>query len=194
LSKLPNHRRGTHQIAGGAGQAVFDKTDDPRSSNISGEDRVAPGEAAQNNGLVVGAYPIVQFDFLGYSFRPREIRRKNGGGFFFGFNPGISAKSATAIRQTMRGWRFHRRSDMTLEEIARAVNPTLRGWINYYGAYYKMALASVMVHFDNILSRWAMRKYKSLMRQRNAHRWVRGVAGRQPALFAHWASRGTAAG
>jgi RNA-directed DNA polymerase len=140
------------------------------------------------------AYPIVQFDFLGYSFRPRKIRRKNGGGFFFGFNPGISAKSATAIRQTMRGWRLHRRSDMTLEDIARAVNPTLRGWINYYGAYYKMALASVMVHFDKILSRWAMRKYKSLMRQRNAYRWVRGVAGRQPALFAHWASRGTAAG
>ena len=140
-----------------------------------------------------GAYPTMQFDFLGYTFRPREVRG-TGGGRFFGFNPGISTKSAVAIRHTMRSWRLHRRSDLTLEEIARAVNPTIRGWINYYGAYYKMALASVMAHFDKILSRWAMRKYKSLMRQRNAHRWVRSVAGRQPALFAHWASFGAAVG
>ncbi len=140
-----------------------------------------------------GAYPTVQFDFLGYTFRPREVRG-TGGGLFFGFNPGISTKSAVAIRQTMRSWRLHRRSDLTLEEIARTVNPTIRGWINYYGAYYKTALAPVMAHFDKILSRWAMRKYKSLMRQRNAHRWVRSVAGRQPALFAHWTSFGAAAG
>jgi RNA-directed DNA polymerase len=140
-----------------------------------------------------GAYATVQFDFLGYTFRPRAVRG-TGGGLFFGFNPGISTKSAVAIRQTMRSWRLHRRSDLTLEEIARTVNPTIRGWINYYGAYYKTALAPVMAHFDKILSRWAMRKYKSLMRQRNAHRWVRSVAGRQPALFAHWASFGAAAG
>ena len=82
----------------------------------------------------------------------------------------------------------------SLDDLARMFNPNIRGWINYYGAYYKTALAPVMAHFDKILSRWAMRKYKSLTRQRNAHRWVRSVAGRQPALFAHWASFGAAAG
>jgi group II intron reverse transcriptase/maturase len=140
-----------------------------------------------------GTYPTVQFDFLGYTFRPREVRR-NDGGVFFGFNPGISAKSALAIRQTMRSWRLRRRSDLTLEEIARAANPALRGWINYYGAYYQMALTPVMAHFDRILSRWAMRKYKSLTGTRKARRWVRDVASRQPELFAHWRSLGAAAG
>jgi group II intron reverse transcriptase/maturase len=141
-----------------------------------------------------GTYPDVQFDFLGYSFRPRQVKSK-AGRFFVGFNPGISAKSATAIRQTMRNWRLHLRSDLSLEEIARMVNPVLRGWINYYGVYYRSALTTVMGHFDKILARWAMRKYKSLKRRRwNAQRWVRGVAHRQCDLFAHWRLLWAAAG
>ncbi len=133
-------------------------------------------------------YPVVQFDFLGYTFRPRLVK-SSAGKFFVGFNPGISAKSATAIRRTMRSWCLHRRSDLTLEKIARRVNPVLRGWINYYGAYYKSALRPVMEHFDRILSTWAMRKYKSLKRRRwNAQRWVGGIARRDRTLFVHWAT------
>ncbi len=75
-------------------------------------------------------YPTVQFDFLGYTFKPRWVKGKSGD-VFVGFNPGISPKSATAIRQTMRDWRLHHRSELSLEDIARRVNPVLRGWINY---------------------------------------------------------------
>ena len=78
-----------------------------------------------------GTYPIVQFDFLGYSFQPRLVK-STAGEFFVGFNPAISPKSAKTIRQAMRSWRFHRHSDLTLEEIARRVNPVLRGWLAYY--------------------------------------------------------------
>jgi RNA-directed DNA polymerase len=135
-----------------------------------------------------GNYPVVQFDFLGYSFRPRQAKDRNGQAFV-GFNPGISVKSATAIRETMRSWRFHLRSDLSLDEIAKSANPSLRGWINYYGMYYRSALKRVVGHFDSILSRWAMRKYKSLRRRRwNALRWVSDVAGRQTDLFVHWAT------
>ena len=77
-----------------------------------------------------GTYPIVQFDFLGYSFQPRLVKSK-AGEFFIGFNPAISLTSAKAIRQAMRSWRFHRHSDLTLEEIARKGNPVLRGWLAY---------------------------------------------------------------
>jgi group II intron reverse transcriptase/maturase len=133
-------------------------------------------------------HPNVQFDFLGYAFRPRRVKR-NDGEFFVGFNPAISPKAACAIRQTMRSWRLHLRSDLSLEQIAAWVNPTLRGWINYYGAYFRSALQPVMDHLDQHLMRWAMRKYKTLKRRRwNAHRWVRRVAWRQPDLLAHWAA------
>lgn len=136
-------------------------------------------------------YPTVQFDFLGYSFRPRKVKAPKGS--FVGFNPGISAKSAVAIRHEMRRWQLHLRSDLTLEQIAREVNPALRGWINYYGVYFRSALIPVIDHFDHVLSRWAMRKYKSFKHKRwSALRWVRGISWRQPKLFAHWtAFRGT---
>lgn len=91
----------------------------------------------------------------------------------------------------MRGWREQLRSDLTLEEIARKINPALRGWINYYGAYYRSALGPVMAHLDHVLSRWAVRKYKSFKHRRwNALQWVRQVAKRQPELFVHWANFG----
>jgi RNA-directed DNA polymerase len=111
------------------------------------------------------------------------------GDLFVGFNPGISPKSATAIRQTMRDWRLHHRSELSLEDIARRVNPVLRGWIEYYGSYFRSTLYRVMAHFDEHLSQWAMKKYKSLKRRHHwASSWVRGVALRQPKLFAHWAA------
>jgi RNA-directed DNA polymerase len=133
-----------------------------------------------------GKYPIVRFDFLGYSFQPRLVKSKKGT-FFVGFNPAISSRAATAIRRTMRSWGLHRKSDLSLEQIARRVNPVLRGWITYYGVYFRSVLHRVLSHLDMYLSRWAMMKYKSLrQRQRHAGRWVRNIALRQPTLFAHW--------
>jgi len=140
------------------------------------------------------AYPTVQFDFLGYAFRPRLAKSK-ADRMFVGFLPAVSPKSAKSIRQAMRGWRLHRCSDLSLEEIADMVNPAVRGWINYYGLYYRSALYRVMVHLDWYLSRWAMMKYKSLRgHRRRALRWVRSIALRQPNLFAHWAAFGAMTG
>jgi hypothetical protein len=133
-----------------------------------------------------GTYPTVQFDFLGYAFRPRRVG--HNGKAFVGFNPAISPKSATAIRQVMRDWRLHRRSESTLEDLARDVNPVVRGWINYYGSYYRSALYRVFNYLNIYLTRWAMMKYKDLRQRRTrAREWVRRIELRQPNLFAHWA-------
>jgi RNA-directed DNA polymerase len=114
---------------------------------------------------------------------------------FVGFNPAISTKSATAIRQEMRRWRLHLRSDLALGDLAKLVNPALRGWINYYGLYYRSVLHLVMGHFNSVLARWAMRKYKHLKGRRwNAQRWVYGIIERQADLFAHWGILGHAIG
>ena len=133
-----------------------------------------------------GIYPIVQFDFLGYTFRPRRVRSTKTG-TFVGFNPGISGKSAVAIRREMRSWQLRLHSDLTLEQLARRVNPFLRGWINYYGVYFRSALIPVVNHLDHILSRWVVRKYKRFKRKRwSALQWVQRMSWRQPKLFAHW--------
>lgn len=141
-----------------------------------------------------GTYPVIQFDFLGYSFQPRQVKGSDGK-LFVGFNPAISTKSATSIRQRIRGWRVHLRSDLALGDLAKLANPALRGWINYYGLYNRSALQRVLHHFDSVLARWAMRKYKHLNRRPwNARRLVAGLIERQADLFAHWASLGHAAG
>jgi RNA-directed DNA polymerase len=133
-----------------------------------------------------GGYPHQTFDFLGYTFRPRLSRRWRG---TFGvlFSPAASDKALKTIRQTVRSWALHERSDKSLDDLARMFNSHIRGWINYYGRYYKSALYPTLRHIDLILARWAHRKFKSLRRhRRQTVHWIARVARRQPSLFAHW--------
>jgi RNA-directed DNA polymerase len=91
------------------------------------------------------------------------------------------------MRQTMRRWRLHLRSDKALDDLAHIWNPVLRGWINYYGRFYKSALNPVFRHLNRTLTWWARRKYKRLRHhQRRAEYWLGGVARREPGMFAHW--------
>jgi RNA-directed DNA polymerase len=128
----------------------------------------------------------VQFDFLGYTFRPRSSRRKTGR-LFVNFAPAISDKARKAIGHTIRRWRLHLYNSKTLSELAAFVNPILRGWINYYGRFYRSRLVPVLKRVNDYLARWATRKYKRLRgHNRRAYRFIKAVAQRQPGLFAHW--------
>jgi len=133
-----------------------------------------------------GDYPEQKFDFLGYTFRPRRAKSRQGR-YFVGFNPAISNKATKSICDTMRRWKLHRRSDKSLDELAQRINPVLRGWINYYGHFYKSALYRTFQHLNNTLARWASRKYKRLRgHKRRAFLWLQSRVHRQPRLFAHW--------
>jgi RNA-directed DNA polymerase len=50
-------------------------------------------------------FPDHKFDFLGYTFRPRLSRRRNG--FGVSFSPAVSCKALKSIRQTVRHWTLH---------------------------------------------------------------------------------------
>jgi RNA-directed DNA polymerase len=134
-----------------------------------------------------GRYPRVKFDFLGFTFQPRQVKVRNGD-IFVGFNPAVSNKAAMAIRNEIRSWRLHLRSDRSLEDFSRMFNPILRGWVNYYGGYYKSKLYQALMPLNLIMAKWAMRKYKKLKgHQRRASRWILRIRKRSPYLFAHWA-------
>ena len=91
------------------------------------------------------------------------------------------------INKTVRDWGVRRRSDKTLQEIAKFCNPRIRGWINDYGKYYRSALYVVLQRLNGALINWAKRTLKSLKRSyRRAHRWLKGFAKANPQLFAHW--------
>ena len=133
-----------------------------------------------------GSYPNEKFDFLGYTFRARRSKNR-WGKYFINFSPAVSNQAATKMRREMRRWRLHLRSDKALDDLAHMWNPVLRGWINYYGRFYKSALHPVFRHLNRTLIRWASRKHKRLRgHQRRAEYWLGGVARREPRMFAHW--------
>jgi len=133
-----------------------------------------------------GDYPNISFDFLSYTFRPRRAKNRYGK-FFVSFLPGVSNKAGKAMRQKAKKWKMHLRSDKSLEDLSRMFSPVIRGWINYYGKFYKSALYATLRQLNRILVRWAMRKFKKLKgHRRRAEHWLGNVAGRQPQLFPHW--------
>jgi RNA-directed DNA polymerase len=133
-----------------------------------------------------GTYPDHSFDFLGFAFRPRRSKNR-WGKFFISFTPAVSNKAAKAMRGTLRSWALHNRSDKSLEDLARMFNPVVQGWINYYASFYKSALYPTLRHVDQVLARWAERKYKKLHGHlRRARHWLARVARTRPRLFAHW--------
>ncbi len=126
------------------------------------------------------------FDFPGYSFRARRSKNRFGK-FFVNFSPGVSNAATKAIREEIRRWQLRCRIDKWIDDLARMFNPVIRGWITYYGRYYKSALYPTFRYLDQCLANWAMAKYKRLRRHRQrAGHWVSKTASRDPRLFAHW--------
>ena len=133
-----------------------------------------------------GEHPHTRFDFLGFTFRPRKSKNRWGKPFI-NFSPAVSNEAGKEMRQETRRWRLHLRSDKSLEELSRMLSPKVRGWINYYGSFYKSALYPTLRNLNTILVRWAMRKLKRLRHHlTKAVYWLGRIAKRQPELFPHW--------
>ena len=133
-----------------------------------------------------GNHPNEKFDFLGYTFRPRLANGRRGK-IFCSFSPAMSKKAGQKIRDEIREWKLHRCTGQSLQELARKINPKLRGWFNYYGRFTPSALRPIERHVGQSLVRWACRKYKKLRNHRSrAWAWLMGVLDRQPDLLALW--------
>ncbi len=134
-----------------------------------------------------GAHEHTSFTLLGYAFRARGARSNNGRNFT-GFLPAISPEALRAKGAELPRMRIHRRSDLSLDDLARWLNPIVAGWINYYGRFYRTALDPLLKPVNAYLRRWAGRKPKRLPTDKRFRgRWT-GLPTRQPGLFIH---RGT---
>jgi RNA-directed DNA polymerase len=135
-----------------------------------------------------GDYENVKFDFLGFSFKPRFSKTKDGY-LFLGFDLAISTKSRKRILEVIRKTSFQRWSTNTIEGIAKELNPKIRGWINYYGKFRPSKLTSIFWHFHKRLIKWMKNKYKSLLGStKRAYLMLKQVQQTQPTLFVHWVS------
>ncbi len=125
------------------------------------------------------------FDFLGYTFRGRLARGRRG--FFVSFLPAMSARRGRRrVSRSGPGTSTVARGT-DLSGIAKDINPQVRGWINYYGVFYRSELFSLMRRIDEHLVRWAMHKFKRFRGKPAPGMEVAGpVRQRRPTLFAHW--------
>ena len=76
-----------------------------------------------------GNFEHTSFDFLGYTFRARLARGSRG--YFGSFSPAISNGARKAVGQQIRAWHLNRCGGSDLSDLAEAINPQIRGWINY---------------------------------------------------------------
>ena len=132
-------------------------------------------------------YPTVKFDFLGYCFRPRLVRRRWDNTLFCGFNPAVSVSALKAMRSAIRDLNLRRQTQLTLQDLARQLNPLLRGWIDYYGRFAPSALAPLLRYVNQTLLAWAMRKFKRFKAHKiRASQFLQQLAATRPDLFVHW--------
>ena len=134
-----------------------------------------------------GKYPNVKFDFLGYCFRPRRVLNHRENTLFCGFNPAVSVSAMKAMRATIRELGLRRRTELSVTDIARQINPLLRGWIAYYGRYAPSALAPVLRYVNLTLRAWVMRKFKRFDAKKiRAGHFLERMAREHADLFVHW--------
>lgn len=132
-----------------------------------------------------GDFEHTSFDFLGYTFKGRLSRGPRG--LFVSFIPAMSDKAKKAKGKQIRDWHLNRRIGTDLSGIASGINPQVRGWINYYGRFYRSKLYFMANRIDEHLVRWVMRKFKRFRRRPGrAWEWLNAVRRRDPRLFAHW--------
>lgn len=133
------------------------------------------------------ASEATSFTFLGYTFRARKAPTRDGKSMFAAFLPAVSRDALKKMGAEVRRWRIHLRTTTDLAELAAWMNPVIRGWMNYYGKFYRTELTGLLRRINTYLVRWARRKFKRFRSFKKAKRWWQGLLHRQPGLFAHWA-------
>jgi len=133
-----------------------------------------------------GNYPVISFDFLGYTFRPRRCVNKKGE-VHPNFLPAVSNASKKAINREIRHWHLQLKNDKTLVNLSAMFNPILSGWNTYFGRFYPSALRVIWRNLNEYLVRRVRRKFKRFAKHKSRARdYINRIARSNPNLFFHW--------
>jgi RNA-directed DNA polymerase len=128
----------------------------------------------------------ISFTFLSYTFRPRAGRDKFGRNkLLILFNGMISNEAKTSIRHAIRKVLNPRWINETLEAFAKVLNPKIRGWINYYGKFFKSRVIRIFNYLDGLVQRWISRKYRITAKAETLAKF-KSIKEEMPGLFYHW--------
>lgn len=126
-----------------------------------------------------------EFTFLGYTFRCRFAKSKSGN-FFRAFTPAVSKEASKTFRMKIKDCRLNQGIG-SIENLAVAINPVIRGWMNYFMPYGKREAIKSLDYVNQSLVRFVMRFYKKKAgNKRKAWHFIAILQKQCPDLFYHW--------
>ena len=132
-----------------------------------------------------GRHEHESFDFLGYTFRRRWVRSKQGR-FFNGFTPAVSKDVQQRLKEKIRNIRMTNKAS-PIGKLAELMNPVIRGWANYFAKYNKSEAYNTLDFVNLTLVNWIRRKCKSIKRShKKAFERLVKIVKASPDLFYHW--------
>lgn len=130
-------------------------------------------------------YENESFDFLGYTFRRRNIKTKNGN-FFNTFSPAVSKSARQSFRDKIRVIRRQNKI-ICIQRFAEIINPIIRGWMNYFTVFNAKEAQKEAYSLNKTLVQCLLRKYKKIGKsKKKAWRLLTQLAQLTPDLFYHW--------
>ena len=127
-----------------------------------------------------------KFDFLGFTFKPRPKATKEGR-MFLGYDCEISQKSQTRIIQKWKDLKFHKQSNIVIQDIANKLHLQTIGIARYYGYFKVWTLQRLFRNLENRLAKWVRNKYKAMKSSYSkAYKWLKSIRISYPTLFYHW--------
>ena len=80
---------------------------------------------------------------------------------FSAFLPAVSRDALKKMNEEVRAWRVHLRTATELDELAAWINPVVRGWMTYYGRFYRTELDGLLKRINTYLVRWGTREVQA---------------------------------
>lgn len=132
-----------------------------------------------------GTHENTSFDFLGYTFRTRYVKSKNGN-FFNAFTPAVSNEASKKFRSKIKDIRMNSKT-CSIERLAELMNPIIRGWMNYFMMFGSREARKSLDYINTTLVKFVHRKYKRKgTSMGKAWRFLGRWAKSNPTLFYHW--------
>jgi group II intron reverse transcriptase/maturase len=121
------------------------------------------------------------YDFLGFTIRPNWVKFKEKSKVVP--STFVSAKSKKSILEKFKSLEIHKRRK-PLTEIAKELNPIIRGIINYFHKFEDGQMRYVWNQLNHKLLKWV--KWEKGLYKKAAVVWLKLQYKDNPRLFDHW--------
>jgi RNA-directed DNA polymerase len=132
-----------------------------------------------------GRHEHESFDFLGYTYRRRRVKNKEGN-FFYTFTPAVSKDSYQNLKNKLREIRS--KHPRTIETLAEQMNPIIRGWLSYFTKYSGAEARTMASYYVNrSIAFYLRRRYaRTKGSMRKAFQYLEKIKRNEPTLFYYW--------